>query len=164
MLLGWVLFVMCLAGTLSVFKPEIGRWMRPEATAHAGQAQALTAAVRWLDAHAAKSSGWYLTLPDARMNTLEATYDPITKKLTYILAWRDLTGPATAAHFHGPADATANAGVAVPINVTIGNPVNGGADLNDGQAADLAAGKWYVNVHTEAHKGGEIRGQMMKVN
>ncbi|MBV8188363.1 MAG: CHRD domain-containing protein [Alphaproteobacteria bacterium] len=96
--------------------------------------------------------------------TLEATYDPITKKLTYILAWRDLTGPATAAHFHGPADAKTNAGPAVPINVTIGNPVKGAADLTDAQAADLAAGKWYVNVHTEAHKGGEIRGQVMKTN
>src|SRR4051794_31759426 len=63
--------------------------------------------------------------------TLEATYDPITKKLTYILAWRDLTGPATAAHFHGPADAKSNAGVLVPINVQIGNPVNGAADLTD---------------------------------
>src|SRR5262249_30717365 len=96
--------------------------------------------------------------------TLEATYDPITKKLTYILAWRDLTGPATAAHFHGPADAKTNAGVAVPINVTIGNPVNGSADRTDAQAADLAAGRWYVNIHTEAHKGGEIRGQVMKTN
>src|SRR5262245_44504211 len=63
--------------------------------------------------------------------TFEATYDPITKKLTYILAWRDLTGPATAAHFHGPADAKTNAGVAVPINVEIGNPIKGAADLTD---------------------------------
>ena len=55
-------------------------------------------------------------------------------------------------------------GVAVPILVNIGNPVNGGADLNDGQAADLLAGKWYVNIHTQAHPPGEIRGQMMKVN
>ena len=30
------------------------------------------------------------------------------------------------------------------------------------QAADLMAGKWYANVHTEANKGGEIRGQLMK--
>ena len=37
--LGWVLFVMCLAGTMSVFKPEISRWMRPEATASAGRVE-----------------------------------------------------------------------------------------------------------------------------
>jgi len=32
----------------------------------------------------------------------------------------------------------------------------------DAQIADLNAGKWYFNVHTAAHKGGEIRGQLAK--
>ncbi len=34
--------------------------------------------------------------------------------------------------------------------------------LTDAQAADLKAGKWYFNIHTEKNKGGEIRGQVMK--
>ncbi|OAN66751.1 peptidase [Sphingomonas sp. TDK1] len=76
LLLGWVLFVMCLAGTLSVFKPEIGRWMRPETTATADRADALTAASAFLSKAAPQSFGWYLTLPNDRMNTVEATYDP----------------------------------------------------------------------------------------
>ncbi|WP_294332104.1 PepSY-associated TM helix domain-containing protein [uncultured Sphingomonas sp.] len=76
LLLGWVLFVMCLGGTLSVFKPEIGRWMRPETTATADRAAALTAATGWLATNAPNSFGWYLTLPNDRMNTVEATYDP----------------------------------------------------------------------------------------
>ena len=73
--LGWVLFVMCLAGTMSVFKPEISRWMRPEATASAGRVEAIAAATRWLAANAPKSAGWYLTAPDDRANNVEATYD-----------------------------------------------------------------------------------------
>jgi len=73
--LGWVLFVMCLAGTMSVFKPEISRWMRPEATASAGRVEAINAATRWLAANAPKSAGWYLTAPDDRANNVEATYD-----------------------------------------------------------------------------------------
>lgn len=78
LLLGWVLFVMCLGGTLSVFKPEIGRWMRPETTATADRAAALTASSGWLGRNAPNSFGWYLTLPNERMNTVEATYDPGT--------------------------------------------------------------------------------------
>ena len=32
--------------------------------------------------------------------------------------------------------------------------------INVAQMADLLAGRWYVNVHTAAHPGGEIRGQV----
>jgi Cu/Zn superoxide dismutase len=93
--------------------------------------------------------------------TLTATYDTATKKLTYTVNYKDLSGPATAAHFHGPADAKANAPVVVPAK-DAANPIKGEATLTDAQAADLQAGKWYFNVHTEKNKPGEIRGQVMK--
>lgn len=73
--LGWVLFVMCLAGTMSVFKPEISRWMRPEATTTAGRVEAIVAATNWLARNAQGSAGWYLTAPEDRANIVEATYD-----------------------------------------------------------------------------------------
>jgi len=92
---------------------------------------------------------------------LTATYDTATKKLTYTVNYKDLSGPATAAHVHGPADAKANAPVVVPAKEAA-NPIKGEATLTDAQAADLQAGKWYFNVHTAANKGGEIRGQVMK--
>jgi hypothetical protein len=86
-------------------------------------------------------------------------YDEATKKLTYTITYKDLSGPAVAAHFHGPADAGANAGVELPI--TVGpSPIKGEATLDDAKAADLAAGKWYVNLHTAANPMGEIRGQV----
>lgn len=93
--------------------------------------------------------------------SVTATYDTATKKLTWQGTYSGLSGPATAGHFHGPADPGKNAGVAIPITAT-SSPFQGSADLTDAQAADLTAGKWYVNIHTEAHKGGEIRGQVMK--
>ena len=93
--------------------------------------------------------------------TLTATYDTASKKLTYTVSYKDLSGPATMAHFHGPADAKSNAPVVVPAK-DAANPIKGEATLTDAQAADLQAGKWYFNVHTDKNKGGEIRGQVMK--
>ena len=97
---------------------------------------------------------------------LTATYDTASKKLTYSVSYKGLSGPAVAAHFHGPADAKTNAGVVVPVPAPASgglmSPLKGEATLTDAQAADLAAGKWYFNVHTAANKGGEIRGQVMK--
>jgi CHRD domain len=94
--------------------------------------------------------------------TADIDYDPATKKLSWKVTYSGLTGPATAAHFHGPAEAGKNAGVAVPIPNIASSPAEGSATLTDAQAADLLAGKYYVNVHTAANPGGEIRGQVMK--
>ena len=89
------------------------------------------------------------------------TYDTATKQLTWKVTYSGLTGAATMAHFHGPAEAGKNAPVVVPIpNAASG--ADGSATLTDAQAADFLAGKYYINVHTDANKGGEIRGQVMK--
>jgi hypothetical protein len=97
----------------------------------------------------------------AGTGSVTATYDTATKKLTWKGSYSGLTGEATAAHFHGPAPAGKNAGVMVPINPH-GPSFEGSATLNDAQAKALMDGDMYVNVHTAANKGGEIRGQLMK--
>jgi hypothetical protein len=94
--------------------------------------------------------------------TADIDYDAATKKLTWKLTYSGLSGPATAAHFHGPAEPGKNAGVAVAIPNATSSPAEGSATLTDAQAADLVAGKYYVNVHTAANPGGEIRGQVTK--
>jgi len=94
--------------------------------------------------------------------TADIDYDADTKKLSWKLSYSGLTGPATAAHFHGPAEPGKNAGVAVAIPNATTSPTEGSATLTDAQAADLMAGKYYVNVHTAANPGGEIRGQVTK--
>jgi hypothetical protein len=98
----------------------------------------------------------------AGTGTADVNYDAATKKMTWKLTYSGLSGPATAAHFHGPAEAGKNAGVKVPIANPITSPVEGSATLTDEQAADLVAGKYYVNIHTVANPGGEIRGQVTK--
>jgi hypothetical protein len=102
--------------------------------------------------------------PNASTGTGSADidYDAATKKLSWKLTYSGLSGPATAAHFHGPAEPGKNAGVALAIPNATASPAEGSATLTDTQAADLAAGKYYVNVHTAANPGGEIRGQVTK--
>jgi hypothetical protein len=92
----------------------------------------------------------------------EVNFDPASKKLSWTVTYSGLSGPPTAAHFHGPAEAGKNAGVAVPIPNQANSPVTGSATLTDAQAADLQAGRYYVNIHTAANPGGEIRGQVTK--
>ena len=98
----------------------------------------------------------------AGTGTADVDYDAATKKLTWKLTYSGLSGPATAAHFHGPAEAGKNAGVAVAIPNAGTSPAEGSATLTDAQAADLTAGKYYINVHTAANPGGEIRGMVTK--
>ena len=93
---------------------------------------------------------------------VEASYDTKTMKLTYTVTFSGLSGPATAAHFHGPAKPGANAGPVITLSGKLDSPIKGEATLTAAQAKDLADGMWYLNVHTAAHTSGEIRGQIMK--
>jgi hypothetical protein len=90
-----------------------------------------------------------------------ATFDTQTKTLTWTITFKDLTGPAVAAHFHGPGEPGKNAGIVLPFK-SAQSPIEGTATLTDAQVADLIAGKWYANIHTAANPGGELRGQMVK--
>jgi hypothetical protein len=92
--------------------------------------------------------------------SVTATYDTASKKLSWKGTYKDLSGPATAAHFH-VGEVGKNGGVAIPISPNA-SPFEGSATLTDAQASDLMGGKMYVNVHTEANKAGEIRGQVTK--
>lgn len=92
--------------------------------------------------------------------TLEGSFDKATSVLKWRVTYSGLSGPASAAHFHGPALPGANAGVVVPFP-SAASPAEGSATLTPAQVTDLMAGKWYVNVHTAQHPGGEIRGQVL---
>jgi hypothetical protein len=94
----------------------------------------------------------------------QVNYDPSTRLMKYTVIFDGLSGPATMAHFHGPAAAGANAGVVVPIGMQgqpVMSPVSGEATLDEAKVQQLLNGQWYVNVHTAANPGGEIRGQVM---
>jgi hypothetical protein len=101
--------------------------------------------------------------------TATVTYDPSSKQVTWEGSFFGLSGPATAAHIHAPADPGRNAGVIVPLSlqgVPFTSPFKGSATLTDDRAAALSAaltaGQAYINIHTAANPGGEVRGQLRK--
>jgi CHRD domain-containing protein len=94
--------------------------------------------------------------------TVTAMYDTASKKLSWKGSVSGLSGNATAAHFHGPAEPGKNAGVLVPVTGVSSGPFEGQATLNEDQAKALTAGQTYFNIHTQANPGGEVRGQVVK--
>lgn len=96
-----------------------------------------------------------------------ATFNTATRLLSWRGNFSGLTGDATASHFHGPASPGKNAGFVVWISEkgqALKSPFQGTATLTEEQASDLIHGYWYVNVHTVANPGGELRGQMMQLH
>jgi hypothetical protein len=92
----------------------------------------------------------------------ELSLDDSTNILNWFVDWGGLSGATTVAHFHGAAAPNQNAGVQVDFFALGGalNPSVGNVVINAGQAADLLAGLWYVNIHSTTFAGGEIRGQV----
>ena len=92
----------------------------------------------------------------------DATLDTASAMFNYTIRYANLSGPATAAHFHGPANTMETAGVAIKIEGSLVSPIKGEAHLTREQLNDLMQGRWYVNVHTASNPSGEIRGQLKR--
>jgi hypothetical protein len=91
----------------------------------------------------------------------EVQFDTLTQVMKWKVNYTGLTGPVTGAHIHGPAGPGQNAGIAVPFGGNLNaSPIQGEARLTPQQADQLMSGQWYVNLHTAANPGGEIRGQL----
>lgn len=95
------------------------------------------------------------------IGTVEATLNTQTNELKWKVNYSGLSDPAGAAHFHGPAEPGQNAGVVLGFKGSMESPITGDATITPAQANDLLSGKWYVNIHTKAYPGGEIRAQVM---
>jgi hypothetical protein len=86
--------------------------------------------------------------------------------LSYLVSYSGLTANATMAHFHGPADVGANAGVMLGLNPFSPQSTSGlygavGVSVNAAFIEALNAGLTYLNIHTSTNPEGEIRGQVL---
>jgi hypothetical protein len=106
------------------------------------------------------------------------SYDDVTNLLSLNVGWgssqgfADLAGLATNAHIHGPTTAnngngfTQTAGVAFGLtrssNAVTGGTITDAFTLSDVQETNLLNGKYYINIHTAANTGGEMRGFLVQ--
>ena len=110
--------------------------------------------------------------PKAVPGTGSATIVKSNGVYTYTITYTGMTGALTGAHIHGPAGPGANIGVIVPFNTTGAGAsgtltgtftgTNTAAISPDSLDKLMTSGNAYVNLHTAANVGGEIRGQLSK--
>jgi uncharacterized protein (TIGR03118 family) len=86
----------------------------------------------------------------------------VGNELFYSVTFSGLSGPATGAHIHGPADSTQNTNVIIPFNPPAAGSgsFSGNVTLSQTELEWLLAGQTYINIHTATNGGGEIRGQI----
>lgn len=105
--------------------------------------------------------------PSPATGSAAVTLDTSTNLLSWNITFTagTLLGTTTASHFHGPAAPGVNAGVIVNINTTpgFGSPQIGMATISEEHEAFFLANMTYINIHTTAFPGGEIRGQVLQV-
>ena len=86
------------------------------------------------------------------------------RELTLTAEFQGVSSPVTAVHVHNAPRARPGE-VAFPID--LGDPLGtaGGftvtVTLTDAQAAELRAGRYYLQIHTETNPGGELRGWLL---
>lgn len=88
--------------------------------------------------------------------------DTAANTVTYHITFAGLTGAATAAHIHGPADPGTNGGVLHTLPTS--NPMTGVWNYAEANEGDILDGKTYVNIHTGMFPAGEVRGQVVPLN
>jgi len=87
--------------------------------------------------------------------------DTSVDALGVFVEFSGLQGTETAAHVHGPVDATGLGPVMFDLNPVVGSPKTVHVSVTAQQIADLQAGACYVDIHTSAFPAGEIRGDIV---
>lgn len=76
LLLGWLLYVMFMCGTIAYFQEEVTRWMQPEVTPAHSQAEAVAGAQAWLTRNAGDAQSWFITPPGRRGAVTQVYWEP----------------------------------------------------------------------------------------
>ena len=113
------------------------------------QFNALLDAKQEVPANLSTGSGW-----------VTATIDPFANIINYYIFYEGLSGAVVNAHFHGNALHGVGSGVKAAIPFGPSPMIGTVAYAQDDEPA-LLSGRMYVNLHTAANPGGEVRGQFV---
>lgn len=96
--------------------------------------------------------------------TIDAVYNKETNEFTYTITWTGFE--ATNMHFHkrmDPQPGPIALGIPkVPATATTFiSPLTDSQTLTDAEETALLANEWYLNIHTAAFPGGELRVNMV---
>ena len=76
LVVGWVLYLIFIAGTASYWRVELTRWMQPELTLPASSSVALEQAQAFLARTAPDAARWSIELPGSRSNATTVRWQP----------------------------------------------------------------------------------------
>lgn len=93
----------------------------------------------------------------AATSTADVTVVPEAMTVSWMVTAEGLSGDPVAAHFHGPASPEENAPPVIDISE---NWMEGSTEITPEQLEMIQNGMTYINIHTEQHPDGEIRGQV----
>lgn len=93
--------------------------------------------------------------------TIDAKFNKSTNVLSYTVTWNNLTGAHEGMHFHKGARG-ANGGVVKNIQSSgsATGSITESWTVPDSLQTTLEQNGLYINIHTDAYPGGEIRGQI----
>ena len=101
----------------------------------------------------------------------DVTVDTEAMTISWMVTYEGLSGDPVAGHFHGPATPEETAPPVIDLTVDMEEAaeeavpqdiMEGSSELTEEQLADLQAGLFYINIHTEQNPDGEIRGQVVE--
>ena len=101
-------------------------------------------------------------VPSPGLGVAHLTFNETTKLLCFSITYSGLVGAEILAHIHGPSLPGVPGGILFPL--PLGNPKTGCVGpLSKTDKASLLKNLLYINAHTVAFPGGEIRGQILRI-
>ena len=97
--------------------------------------------------------------PSAGSGNMFVAFDTTAHQLGYYVRSGGLLAADTAAHIHGFSPPGVNSGVL--HNLGVGDPKKGSWTYGAANEANVMNGLTYINIHSAAFPGGEIRGQIV---